>query len=459
MFKILKKDKSTKARLGVLSTPHGKIKTPSYVIVATHAEIKCLKPSDIKKTKTQVVIANTYHLWGEITKHPSTRAKHGTGRSKTQNTNKSQIQNHKTQTFLLNKLRIKLPTMTDSGGFQVFSLGFSTENKIGKILKLKPVDNRLRKSIIHRRKNIRITEKGVYFLLDGKKRFLGPEISMQIQEKLGADIIFTFDECTSPLDGFDYNKKALERTHAWALKCLRTHNRPQYQRARQSPPHQTNPPLTGQSPPLARRSPLTAIQKGGRFGTGQATNNPQMLFGIVQGGKYKSLRIKSAKFISSLLFDGFGIGGSFGKNEMIETLKWVVPYLPEEKPRHLLGIGKVEDIFSAVEQGIDLFDCVIPTREARHGRIYTKTGYYDTSKNQSKNIQLEKGCKCPVCQSGIIRKKLHELFKGGDREKQKAQRWATIHNVWFFNNLMGEIRKSIKNNKFKQFKNRFLSQF
>ncbi|OGN14403.1 MAG: hypothetical protein A3J47_03110 [Candidatus Yanofskybacteria bacterium RIFCSPHIGHO2_02_FULL_43_22] len=416
MFKILKKDKNTQARLGVLSTPHGKIETPSYVIVATHAEVKCLKPSDIKKTKTQIVIANTYHLWDEILN------------PKSEILNKSKIKNYKFKTFLLKKLGTKLPTMTDSGGFQIFSLGFGAKNKVGKILK--PVDKRLAKSFIHRRENIKITNKGVYFKWDSKTRFLGPELSMQIQEKLGADIIFAFDECTSPLDGLDYNKKALERTHAWALECLKTHNQPRYQ---------------------------SKVRYGARQPT---TDNKQMLFGIVQGGKYKSLRIKSAKFIGSLPFDGIGIGGSFGKNEMVETLKWVIPYLPNEKPRHLLGIGKIEDVFNAVEQGIDLFDCVIPTREARHGRIYTKTGHFDISQFRNIDTPLEKGCKCPTCLSGVRHAKLRELFKSAQPIRQAhGKRWATIHNVWFFNNLLEEIRESIKNNKFKSFKKEFLKQF
>lgn len=399
MFKIIKKDSRTGARLGVLSTPHGKIETPSYVIVATHAQVKCLKPSDIKKTKTQVVIANTYHLWPEVI----------------------EAKNYKLKTknygnFVLNKLRTKLPTMTDSAGFQVFSLGFGVKNKVGKILN--PVDNRLRKSVIHSRKNIRITKKGVYFKLGGHKRFLGPELSTKLQEKIGADIIFAFDECTSPLDGFDYNKKALERTHAWALKCLKTHNQQ------------------------------------------QGTNNKQLLFGIVQGGRFKSLRVQSAKFIASLPFDGIGIGGSFGKNEMVETLKWVVPHLPEEKPRHLLGIGRVEDVFNAVEQGVDLFDCVIPTREARHGRIYTKRGHFDISKYKNQNIPLEKGCECPACKGGITRATLCNLLKNAHPVRQaQGKRWATIHNVWFFNTLLENIRTSIAENKFKESKTKFLTNF
>ncbi len=337
-FKIISRDSTTKARTGVLKTPHGNIQTPSYVIVATHGSVKCLEPADLAKTKTQVVIANTYHLM-----------------DRPRNVHKI--------------LGTKMPIMTDSGGFQVFSLGFGRKNKVGKILKKSNIKYRKLK-----RRGIRITNKGVYFSLEGKKRFLNPKISMKIQEKLGADMIFAFDECTSPLDSFAYNKKALERTHLWAKQSLSTHKR-----------------------------------------------KDQMLFGIVQGGRFKNLRIKSAKFIGSLPFDGLAIGGSFGKDEMLKTLKWVIPYLPEEKPRHLLGIGRVEDVFNAVENGVDLFDCVIPTREARHGRLWTKNG--------PKKDRL------------------------GDK------RLATIHNVLFFNNLLSQIREAINKGEFTKFRKRFLAGF
>ena len=397
MFKILKKDKSTNARTGILITPHGKILTPAYTIVATHAEIKCLKPQDIAKTNTQVVISNTYHLWNFVPKQlPIYNFKF---------TNKNK------KTFLLNKLGSNMPTMTDSGGFQIFSLGFGKENKVGKILK-NGANLRMYANQQIKRQQIKITDKGVFFNIDGQRRFLNPEISMKLQEKLGADIIFAFDECTSPLDDFKYNKKALERTHRWAKKCLSL---------------------------MANR---------------QSQDKQQMLFGIVQGGRFKSLRVKSAKFIGSLPFDGFGIGGSFGQNEMLKTLKIVIPHLPEEKPRHLLGIGKIRDVFNAVENGVDSFDCVIPTREARHGRIYTRHGHYNISKNRNKNISLEKGCKCPACKLNISRSKLNALFKA---DLPRAQRFATLHNVWFFNNLMKNIRASIDRGSFKTFKKKFLS--
>lgn len=390
MFKILKKDKRTKARLGVLTTPHGEVKTPSYVIVATHAQIKCLKPSDIKKTKTQIVIANTYHLWDRALKIKNSKLKiHGI-------------------------LGTKIPVMTDSGGFQVFSLRYP-EKRVGKILKSGSA-LKSKSDLFHDRiknTNVKITNKGVYFSLDSQKRFFGPELSMKIQEKLEADILFAFDECTSPLDSFEYNKKALKRTHDWALRCL-------------------------------------------KISRSQASGRKQLLFGIVQGGRFKSLRIKSAKFIGSLSFDGFGIGGSFGKNEMVETLKWVVPHLPEEKPRHLLGIGRVKDIFNAIENGIDLFDCVIPTREARHGRIYTKYGTYDISKNHKLIKILDQSCKCPVCKTRLKRRELRAMFKGTEKEKQKAQRLATIHNIWFFNTLLSQIRTSIQRGSFLEFRDNFL---
>ncbi|MEK7138623.1 MAG: tRNA guanosine(34) transglycosylase Tgt [Patescibacteria group bacterium] len=399
VFKIIKNDPKTQARLGVLITPHGKIETPSYVIVATHAQIKCLKPSDIKKTKTQLVISNTFHLWSKITKH------------KSQNTNKTR--KHKIQTFLLNKLGTKIPTMTDSGGFQVLSLAFGDKNKVGKFM---TGETKADKS--YKRSQIRITQKGVYFKFNGKKLFLGPELSMKLQAKIGADITFAFDHITSPLDTYNYNKKAVELTNKWAKESLKF-----------------------------------------KFKNEKLLKNKQLLFGIVQGGLYKNLRIKSAKSIGSMPFDGFGIGGSYTKKQILKILKWVVPFLPNDKPRHLLGVGKIADIFEAVENGVDLFDCVIPTREARHGRIYSKKGYFDISKFQNSNTALDKGCGCLTCKTGITRQKLSKLFKSGEKEKQKARRLATIHNVWFFNNLLAHIRSSIQKSRFLEFKKKFLKSF
>jgi queuine tRNA-ribosyltransferase len=389
MFKILKKDKKTKARLGVLTTQHGKVNTPSYVIVATYGKIKCLKSSDIKKTKTQIVIANTYHLKEEVKNYKN-------------------LNFGKNKTFLLKKLGTNIPTMTDSGGFQVLSLAFEGKNRLGKFIK---DNNNISLNKDYKRKKIKITDKGVYFKSNEKWHFFGPKLSMKIQEKIGADIVFAFDHITSPLDNYNYNKKAVILTNKWALECLKYRN------------------------------------------------NKQHIYGIIQGGLFKDLRIKSAKSIGKMSFSGFGIGGSYTKKQISKILKWVIPYLPEEKPRHLLGVGGVEDIFEAVENGIDTFDCVIPTREARHGRIYTTQGTFDILKNQNLTKTLDKKCKCPVCKKNIKRNKIRTMFKGTKKDKQKAQRLMTIHNIWFFNNLLEKIRNSIKKQNLISFKKNFLKKF
>jgi queuine tRNA-ribosyltransferase len=429
-FKILKKDKGTNARVGLLNTPHGTVETPSYVVVGTHAEVKCLTPEDIPKTKTQMIIANTYHLWRTLGK----KLDEFPGLHKMMGWNGA--------------------IMTDSGGFQVFSLGFAREHGVGKVAnmfpenalsfsagrsssqaaeaalhsrsdlspKATPSKSELREPLQdnafsgNRKKNlVRITEDGAYFKDDlpaqagGEELFLNPEISIGIQEKLGADIIFAFDECTSPLNDYKYNKLALARTHAWAKRCL-------------------------------------AAQ----------TRGDQALYGIVQGGEWRDLREESARFIGSLPFPGFGIGGSFGKDEMRNVLEWTIPLLPDEKPRHLLGIGRIEDVLNAVELGVDTLDCVIPTREARHGSIWTAEGRYDVKKGKYAGDKklLAKNCACPVCSSGRTRGEIKALFEAYDHE---AGRLATIHNVFFFNDLMEKIRESIKEGKFQKFKNKTLA--
>lgn len=337
-FTILKKDRRSQARLGLLRTPHGTIRTPSYVIVATHGRIRTLEPKDVKRTGTQMVISNTYHLWNE-------KEVHGI-------------------------FGTRMPMMTDSGGFQVFSFGAAKEQGVGKVLR-QPVKRDGRVS------NVRITEKGVHFKVSGIKRFISAESSIATQARLGADIIFAFDECTSPLHPFSYQKESMARTHRWAERSLRAH----------TDPH-------------------------------------QLLYGIVQGGRFKSLRAKSAKTIGAMAFDGFGIGGSFGEDSMAESLSWITPHLPEEKPRHLLGIGTVHDIFIAVEAGMDTFDCVIPTREARHGRLYTDAG--------TRHVKI----KTP-----------------------EDARKATLHNVKWFNGLLKRIRAALADDSYWTFKKNFLRQF
>ncbi len=394
-FRILKKDKNSKARLGLLTTPHGTVKTPSYVMVGTYGQIRNLSSLDIKKTKTQMIIANTFHLW------------------------KSALKNKNRDKRLLTRFGI-IPTMTDSGGFQVLSLAFGDKIKVGKFM---IGDAKTDKD--YKRSRIRITENGVYFKKpnDIASRlvweFLGPELSIKLQGKIGADIIFAFDHITSPLDDHKYNKKAVELTDKWAQICLKEHAKNQKNRI-----------------------------------------NKQGLFGIVQGGLFKDLRIQSAKSIGAMPFDGFGIGGSYTKKQISKVLKWITPHLPEEKPRHLLGVGKIEDIFEAVSSGIDTFDCVIPTREARHGRLYTKTGNIDIRRgyfSKDKKV-IEKGCGCQTCKAKMPRHEIRKLIKSHNRIlNNSGQRYCLMHNMWFFNNLLQDIRSSIAKDKFRELKNKFLN--
>lgn len=385
-FKILKKSKKSRARIGLLKTKYGVVETPCLVPVATQGVVKTLTSEEAAETKTRILIANTFHL----------HLKPG------EDIVKSAGGLHKFMNW-------QRPLMTDSGGFQVFSLGFGKDFNVGKILKYFPAEGGARQGrpgqnteIIKKGrqpKSLKITQDGVYFQspLDGKPLFLGPKESIRIQEKLGADIIFAFDECTSPLADFEYTKKSLLKTHKWAEICLKEKK------------------------------------------TGQA------LFGIVQGGKYKNLRIESAKFIRSLPFEGFGIGGEFGDNKeaLGKMLNWVVRELPEEKPRHLLGIGKLEDIEKIIKQGIDLFDCTVPTHYARRGIAFTSSGQLNLK--QSKFLKdkkpLDEKCGCSVCQN-YKRNYICHLFRAGELT---AFSLLTFHNLYFFNTFIEKIRQRIKN--------------
>jgi queuine tRNA-ribosyltransferase/7-cyano-7-deazaguanine tRNA-ribosyltransferase len=384
MFTLQKRDERTNARTGFLSTPHGTIETPAYVIVGTHAEVRTLTPEDIRGARTQVVIANTFHLWQTLGEKLAT------------------------YTGVHADLGWNGPMMTDSGGFQVFSLGFAREHGVGKIAPMFP-DGAI--SAARPKENlVRVTNDGVFFIVDGKEEWLDAKGSIAIQEKLGADIILAFDECTSPLHDEDYTGRALDRTHRWAKVCL-----------------------------AAR------------------TRTDQMLYGIVQGGAYRGLREESARFVGGLQFDGVAIGGSFGREAMCAVLDWTIPFLPFEKPKHLLGIGRIEDLFNGVERGIDTFDCVIPTREARHGSIWTRAGRYDVGRGRyaTDSRPLEEACQCATCTGGHTRAELYGLFHAKD---MRAGRLATIHNVWFFNHLMDLIRRSIREGRFTELKNDYLSR-
>ncbi len=383
-FHISKKSKLSNARLGFLETSHGVVQTPCLVPVATQAVVKTLTSEEVEKTNSQILIANTFHLHLK----PGEKILEKAG-------------------GIHEFMRWKKPLMTDSGGFQVFSLGFGRDHGIGKIIKSpnkknlnRPTDRSmgLEIKIGSQPQKIKIMQDGVYFKspIDGRELFIGPKESIKIQEKIGADIIFAFDECTAPLADYEYTKNSLIKTHAWAKMCLK------------------------------------------------AKKSTQALYGIVQGGKYKDLRIESAKFIGALPFDGFGIGGEFGadKKTMEEMLKWVIVELPEKKPRHLLGIGRLEDIEKIIKAGVDTFDCTVPTHYARRGIAFTSEGKLNLKQTKflKKREPLDKGCVCQVC---LVYKKdyICHLLKAGEIT---ALRLITFHNLHYFNEFVAQIREKIR---------------
>lgn len=379
-FRIIKKSKKSWARAGIFETPHGEVETPAFVSVATQASVKSLDPRDLAELNAQIILANTYHLHlrpgEEIVKKAGGL--------------------HKFMGW-------KGPMMTDSGGFQVFSLGWGQVHQIGKIgffpganADIEERDSKKRHGLV------KITNEGAEFSshIDGSRHFFTPEKSIKIQEKLGADIIFAFDECTSPLSDYEYTKKSLLKTHEWAKRCL-----------------------------------------------GARSRKDQALFGIIQGGFFKDLRRESSEFIASLPFEGIGIGGSLGKTrkDMFKVLKWIIPLLPEQKPRHMLGIGRGEDLEENIKHGIDFFDCVWPTRLARRGTLLTKMGRLEiTNSPYLKDFKpVEKNCGCYLCQS-FSRAYLCHLFRA---KELLAFRLATIHNLYYTLNLVKNIRKGILNGK------------
>ena len=359
----------------MISTPHGEIETPAFVPVATRGTIRTLDTREIEDIGSQVLICNTFHL--HIA--PGERVVRKTG-------------------GLHGYMDWKKPLMTDSGGFQVYSLGFGRDHGIGKILKDEHEKVLKEGSQPHA---VKITDDGVYFRspTDGTQLFLGPRESIKIQEQLGADIIFSFDECPSPLANEKYMRKSLEKTHRWAQECLD-----------------------------AKRSTL------------------QALFGIVQGGGFSHLRIESAKTLGAMEFDGYGFGGEFGydKKTLKKILSEVSDELPENKPRHILGIGHPEDFPIIASAGGDTFDCIAPTHYARRGVIFTLKGRLDLRKPHFvKDFKpLDSACKCDVCKT-YSRAYISSLLRAHELTGMKL---ATYHNLHYFNLLAAHMRRKIKNN-------------
>jgi len=377
-FTVIKKSKRSAARLGILKTPHGEVETPCLVPVATLAAVKALRSDEIEKTKTQIIISNTYHL------HllPGEKVVKAAG-------------------GLHQFMNWPKPMMTDSGGFQVFSLGFGRDRGVGKITKSFP--GKLEKAVEKndQPKFLEITRDGVHFRspLTGEKLFLGPKESMKIQEALGADIMFAFDECTPPAVSREYMKNSLNRTHAWAKQCL------------------------------------------------AAKKTKQALYGIAQGSLFEDLRKESARYINNIGFDGFGIGGDLGDaaGHAVGTrtiLDWTIPLLDERKPRHLLGIGYLEDMEPIIRRGIDTFDCTVPTHYARRGIAFTSKGKLDLGKTmflKDKN-PLDPKCRCMVC-TEYRRNYIAHLIRA---KEITGATLLTFHNLYYFNSYVETIREKIK---------------
>lgn len=390
-FKIEKRIPNKLGRAGVITTLHGEINTPAFIPVGTKATVKSLTPTDISNLGGQAILSNTYHLYLEPGDELIARAG---GLHKFMNWSG--------------------PTFTDSGGFQVYSLGAAYgAGGLNKFLKKgedQEYDPKSNESI----KLAKVDDDGVTFksYKDGSEHRFTPERSIEIQNNIGADIIFAFDDFAPPNAKYEFHKETLSRTHSWAKRCVDAHSK---------------------------------------------NKDKQGLFGIVQGGRFEDLRRESAEVIGSMDFAGFGIGGSFEKEDIGSSVVWVNEVLPEDKPRHLLGIGEPEDLFEAIENGCDTFDCVAPTRIARNGQLYTSTGKINilNAKFKEDFDPIDASCSCETC-AGYTRSYLAHLFRS---HELLAYRLASIHNLYFVVNLVKKIRESILEDEFNEFKNDFLSKY
>ena len=362
-FELIHEDKNTKARYGILHTPHGDFETPMFMPVGTLANVKGISNEDLYQMKAGVILSNTYHL----TLRPGTDViKKAGGLSKFMNYNG--------------------PTLTDSGGFQVFSLA----------------------------KKRSITEEGVTFKnhLNGDKLFFSPEISIKKQEEIGADIIMSFDECIPYPSSYEYIKKSVERTLRWA--------------------------------------------KRGK----DAKTSDQALFGIVQGSNNEELRKYCTEELVKIGFDGYAIGGaSIGepKEEFIKMVSYSTPYLPKDKPRYLMGVGTVGYILEAIEKGVDMFDCVLPTRIARHGTLMTSNGRINIKNQKYKEdfTPLDPNCDCYTCKN-YTKAYLRHLYVC---EEVNAKRLLSYHNLRFLIKLCEDIRQAIKEDRYLEFKNELIKKY
>ena len=364
-YRLIKKEKHTGARLGEIITPHGTFQTPMFMPVGTLATVKTMSPEELKTMGSQIILSNTYHLW---LRPGSDLVEEAGGLHKFMNWDRG--------------------ILTDSGGFQVFSLS----------------------------QNRQITEAGVHFRthLNGSKMFLSPEKAIHIENQLGADIIMSFDECPPYSESYDYIKASVERTTRWAERGLEAHKKP----------------------------------------------NQQGLFGIIQGAGYKDLRLQSAKELISLDFPGYSIGGlSVGetKEEMNGVLDYLTPVMPENKPRYLMGVGAPDSLIDGVIRGIDMFDCVLPTRIARNGTCMTSSGrlVIKNAKYERDFRPLDEKCDCYTCKN-YTRAYIRHLIKA---DETFGLRLTSYHNLHFLINLMKNVRQAIMDDNLLEFREAFVEEY
>ena len=394
MFTVGKQLEGALGRTGTITTPHGEIRTPAFIPVGTRATVKSVLPETMADLGAQALLANAYHLYLQPGADIVDEAG-GLG------------------TFM----NWPGPTFTDSGGFQVLSLGAGFKKTLSMDATgveaddvIAPGKDRLAK----------VDDDGVTFKshVDGTMHRFTPEVSMQIQHQLGADIMFAFDELTTLMNTRGYQEESIVRTQAWAERCVSEHQR------------------------------LTEERKGKPY---------QALFGVVQGAQHEDLRRTAARGLVTLDFDGYGIGGAIEKERLGTIVGWVNEELPDDKPRHLLGIGEPDDLFTGVESGCDTFDCVAASRVARSGRVYTVTGHFSVTSaaNRRDFTPIDAECDCYTC-ANYTRAYLHHLFK--TREMIGAT-LATIHNERFIVRLVDQMRDAIEDGSFKDFKADFMARF
>lgn len=399
-------------RVGTIRTAHGEIKTPAFIAVGTHGYVRFISAADLHKLGAQAMLSNGFHLRRE-----SQAIAEAVGLADWSPIDQLN-QNQRPDGQLTAPWQG--PTLTDSGGFQVMSLG----SGLGKVVSMER--ERGVTNTAHKERLARVEEQGVSFIdpFDSEPDFIGPEESMQIQCRIGADIHMAFDELTSLADTYEYNIEAIERTERWALRSLQEH--------------------------LKHRDDLGYRQN---------------LYAVLQGGRWEDLRRKTAQNLAKMQidgvgFDGFGLGGAFLKEDLGEILRWCNEELPMEKPRHLLGLSHPDDILIGAEMGADTFDCVAPMREARHGKIYTHDGNLNLRKFAGAGELLEAGCDCATCRAGWTKGSLRAMWRSGDAEKKRQYyNLASIHNLRFIVRLTEEIREAMRRDEFQQYKKDFLRRY